>query len=108
VQVLKIDKSFVMQMLVDEDDAAIVHSTIDLAHNLGLKVVAEGIESAAMWYRLRQLGCDIGQGYYLSGALPAERLTALLVRLPRDRGEARVRPLVLAAPPRPPVTEAVS
>jgi diguanylate cyclase (GGDEF)-like protein len=101
VQVLKIDKSFVMQMLVDEDDAAIVRSTIELAHNLGLKVVAEGIESAAMWHRLRQLGCDIGQGYYLSGPLPPERLTTLLSRLPRDRGEARVRPLALAAvPPR--------
>jgi diguanylate cyclase (GGDEF)-like protein len=99
VQVLKIDKSFVLQMLVDEDDAAIVRSTIELAHNLGLKVVAEGIESPAMWHRLRQLGCDIGQGYYLSGALPADRLTTLLSRLPRDRGEARVRPLALAAMP---------
>jgi diguanylate cyclase (GGDEF)-like protein len=111
VQVLKIDKSFVLQMLADEDDAAIVRSTIELAHNLGLKVVAEGIESAAMWYRLRQLGCDIGQGYYLSGPLPADRLTTLLTRLPRDRGEARIRPLALAAPPpRPaePLSEAVT
>lgn len=99
VQVLKIDKSFVLQMLVDEDDAAIVRSTIELAHNLGLKVVAEGIESAAMWFQLRQLRCDIAQGYYLSGPLPAERLTTLLARLPRDRGEARLRPLVLAATP---------
>ncbi len=101
VQVLKIDKSFVLQMLVDEDDAAIVRSTIDLAHNLGLKVVAEGIESAAVWYQLRQLGCDIGQGYYLSGPLPPDRLTTLLSRLPRDRGHARIRPLVLAATPQP-------
>jgi diguanylate cyclase (GGDEF)-like protein len=109
VQVLKIDKSFVLQMLADEDDAAIVRSTIELAHNLGLRVVAEGIESPAMWYRLRQLGCDIGQGYYLAGPLPAERLTTLLTRLPRDRGEARVRPLALAAPPPPrPLTEALS
>ncbi len=99
VQVLKIDKSFVMQMLADEDDLAIVRSTIELAHNLGLKVVAEGIESAAMWFRLSQLGCDIGQGYYLSGPLPADRLTTLLSRLPRDRGASRVRPLALAAPP---------
>ncbi|HEY1523718.1 MAG TPA: EAL domain-containing protein [Solirubrobacteraceae bacterium] len=107
VQVLKIDKSFVLQMLVDEDDAAIVRSTIELAHNLGLKVVAEGIESAAMWYRLRQLGCDIGQGYYLSGPLPADRLTTLLTRLPRDRGEARIRPLALAATPPPPQLDEV-
>ena len=106
VQVLKIDKSFVLQMLVDEDDAAIVRSTIELAHNLGLKVVAEGIESAAMWLRLRQLGCDIGQGYYLSGPLPPDRLTTLLSRLPRDRGD-RVRPLALAAVPPRPLTQAV-
>jgi diguanylate cyclase (GGDEF)-like protein len=108
VQVLKIDKSFVMQMLVDDDDAAIVRSTIELAHNLGLKVVAEGIESAAMWYQLRQLGCDIGQGFYLSGPVPAERLTSLLSRLPRDRGEARMRPLALAAPPPRSVEEPVA
>jgi diguanylate cyclase (GGDEF)-like protein len=106
VQVLKIDKSFVLQMLVDEDDAAIVRSTIELAHNLGLKVVAEGIESAAMWLRLRQLGCDIGQGYYLSGPLPPDRLTTLLSRLPRDRGD-RVRPLALAAVPPRQLTEAI-
>jgi diguanylate cyclase (GGDEF)-like protein len=105
VKILKIDKSFVMQMLVDDDHDAIVRSTIELAHNLDLKVVAEGIESAAMWFRLSQLGCDIGQGYYLSGPLPPGRLTALLSRLPRDRGEARVRPLVLAAPPVPRVKE---
>jgi diguanylate cyclase (GGDEF)-like protein len=108
VQVLKIDKSFVLQMLVDDDDAAIVRSTIDLAHNLGLKVVAEGIESAAMWFQLRQLGCDIAQGYYLSGPLPADRLTTLLARLPRDRGEARLRPLVLAATPPARLDEAVT
>jgi diguanylate cyclase (GGDEF)-like protein len=107
VQILKIDRSFVMEMLVNEDDAAIVRSTIDLAHNLDLKVVAEGIESAAMWFKLSQLGCDIGQGYYLSGPLPPERLTTLLSRLPRDRGDARMRPLALAAPPPPRVKEDV-
>lgn len=52
-----------------------------------------------MWFQLRQLGCDIAQGYYLSGPLPAERLTTLLARLPRDRGDARIRPLVLAVTP---------
>ncbi|HZU59541.1 MAG TPA: EAL domain-containing protein [Solirubrobacteraceae bacterium] len=99
VEVLKIDKSFVLNMLADDDDATIVRSTIELAHNLGLQVVAEGIESAAMWMRLRDLGCDIGQGYYLSGPLPAERLTALLERLPRDMSTSTGRPLLLAAVP---------
>ncbi|MFL5822480.1 MAG: putative bifunctional diguanylate cyclase/phosphodiesterase [Solirubrobacteraceae bacterium] len=108
VQVLKIDKSFVMQMLVDEDDASIVRSTIELAHNLGLQVVAEGIESAGMWHRLRQLGCDIGQGYYLSGPLPPERLSTLLSRLPKDTNSARVRPLALAASPPRRLQEAAS
>jgi diguanylate cyclase (GGDEF)-like protein len=101
VEVLKIDRSFVLNMLADEDDATIVRSTIDLAHNLGLQVVAEGIESAAIWNRLRQLGCDIGQGYYLSGPLPAERLSSLLDRLPRDMARATGRPLLLAAAPTP-------
>lgn len=100
VEVLKIDKSFVMHMLADENDEAIVRSTIELGHNLGLQVVAEGIESAQIWNRLRMMGCDLGQGYYLSGPLPPERLGTLLARLPRSTGdEARVRPLVLAATP---------
>ncbi|HZU59356.1 MAG TPA: EAL domain-containing protein, partial [Solirubrobacteraceae bacterium] len=105
VEVLKIDKSFVLNMLADEDDATIVRSTIELAHNLGLQVVAEGIESAPMWNLLRQLGCDIGQGFYLSGPLPAERLSTLLERLPRDMARATGRPLALAATPAPRVRQ---
>ena len=63
---IKIDKSFVMEMAVDASDAAIVRSTIDLAHNLGLRVVAEGVESEDAWRHLEALGCDFAQGYYLS------------------------------------------
>src|SRR5581483_6394163 len=66
INVLKIDKSFVLQMHLNEDDAVIVRSTIDLGHNLGLKVVAEGVNSISAWTRLRELGCDMAQGYYLS------------------------------------------
>ena len=58
VDELKIDKSFVMGMEAGEDDAMIVRSTIDLAHNLGLTVVAEGVETAAILARLRTLACD--------------------------------------------------
>ena len=72
VDELKIDKSFVMGMEKDEDDAKIVRSTIDLAHNLGLSVVAEGVESAAIMERLGQLQCDEAQGYHISRPLPAE------------------------------------
>jgi diguanylate cyclase (GGDEF)-like protein len=71
VDELKIDKSFVMGMETDADDAIIVRSTIDLAHNLGLSVVAEGVENAAILERLRALGCDEVQGYHISRPMPA-------------------------------------
>jgi len=66
VNELKIDKSFVINMLEDENDAIIVHSTIELAHNLGLKVVAEGVENIETLQKLRGLKCDIAQGYFIS------------------------------------------
>ena len=71
VDEIKIDKSFVMGMAAEEDDATIVRSTIDLGHNLGLQVVAEGIEDKATWDLLKSLGCDFAQGYFLSRPLPA-------------------------------------
>jgi EAL domain-containing protein (putative c-di-GMP-specific phosphodiesterase class I) len=67
VDQLKIDRSFAAGLTPGDD--AIVRFTIDLAHNLGLTVVAEGVESAATWDRLRQLGCDAAQGGFI--ALPA-------------------------------------
>jgi diguanylate cyclase (GGDEF)-like protein len=70
VDELKIDKSFVMAMERDPDDAKIVRSTIDLAHNMGLSVVAEGVENAAIWDLLREQGCDEAQGYYMGRPLP--------------------------------------
>jgi diguanylate cyclase (GGDEF)-like protein len=66
---IKIDKSFVMDMLANENDAAIVKATIDLAHNLGLHVVAEGVENRETSQVLRRLGCDKIQGFYVSKAL---------------------------------------
>jgi EAL domain-containing protein (putative c-di-GMP-specific phosphodiesterase class I) len=63
---LKIDKSFVMHMDQNKNDEIIVKSTIDLGHNLGLKVVAEGIESNSVEAMLRNMGCDSMQGYYLA------------------------------------------
>jgi diguanylate cyclase (GGDEF)-like protein len=71
VNAVKIDKSFVIQMTADQNDAQIVRSTIDLAHNLGLKVIAEGVENREVWDRLLELGCDEAQGYYMSRPLPA-------------------------------------
>jgi diguanylate cyclase (GGDEF)-like protein len=78
VDTIKIDKSFVLDMVEDEADEAIVRSTIELAHNLGLRVVAEGVESAGAWMRLGALGCDLAQGFHLSRPLPATGLLALL------------------------------
>jgi predicted signal transduction protein with EAL and GGDEF domain len=75
---IKIDKSFVIDMPHDASDAAIVRSTIDLAHNLGLRVVAEGVESHEAWRRLEELGCDLAQGFHVSRPVPAEAMTRLL------------------------------
>lgn len=71
VQELKIDKSFVIGMSDDESDAKIVRSTIDLAHNLGLSVVAEGVENQAILQRLQAMGCDEAQGYHICRPMPA-------------------------------------
>jgi EAL domain-containing protein (putative c-di-GMP-specific phosphodiesterase class I) len=76
VHELKIDKSFVMGMERDAGDAKIVRSTIDLAHNLGLCVVAEGVENAAIWNQLHRLDCDEAQGYHMSRPLPAAEFAA--------------------------------
>jgi EAL domain-containing protein (putative c-di-GMP-specific phosphodiesterase class I) len=69
VQQLKIDRSFVSDMIDDQDDAMIVRSTIDLAHNLGLNTVAEGVETEETLEALRAMGCDLAQGYLISRPL---------------------------------------
>jgi EAL domain-containing protein (putative c-di-GMP-specific phosphodiesterase class I) len=76
--VLKIDKSFVQNLGTNDEDDAIVRSTIDLAHNLKLLVVAEGVESEEVLSRLVALGCDMAQGYCLSRPVPADQLTTWL------------------------------
>lgn len=78
VQELKIDKSFVQNLMVNEDDQIIVSSTLQLAHNLGLKVVAEGIEDEGSLKWLTQRGCEMGQGFYLSRPIEAKALTTWL------------------------------
>ena len=74
VDEIKIDKSFVKDMCSDESDAAIVKATIDLAHSLGRQVVAEGVEDEATLNALRDLGCDLAQGYFYTPPIPAEEL----------------------------------
>ena len=84
VHELKIDKSFVMGMEESRSDAQIVKSTIDLAHNLGLSVVAEGIENQAVYTLLNELTCDEAQGYFMSKPLPVDDFLAW-----RPRWEAK-------------------
>ncbi len=76
VDELKIDKSFVMNMQEDDDDAKIVRSTIDLAHNLGLTVVAEGVENGMIMEKLRDLACDEAQGYHMARPMAAVEIGA--------------------------------
>jgi diguanylate cyclase (GGDEF)-like protein len=94
VHELKIDKSFILGVARDTSDAVIVRSTIDLAHNMGLSVVAEGVEDEATVDRLRGLGCDMVQGYLLSRPLAAEDLalwmkTSQWMRATREVGPLR-------------------
>jgi diguanylate cyclase (GGDEF)-like protein/PAS domain S-box-containing protein len=72
VDEIKIDRSFVMHMTENESDAVIVRSIIDLAHNLGLEVVAEGVESEQHLALLRGLGCDVAQGYFIARPMESE------------------------------------
>ena len=71
VNELKIDREFIKNMIENEEDVAIVRSTIELGHNLGLKVVAEGIEREEEMQMLKDFGCDQAQGYLISKALTA-------------------------------------
>ena len=74
VKEIKIDKSFVKDMELDSSDTVIVRSTIALGHNLGMKVVAEGVENIEIWELLTALGCDSSQGYYMSRPLTVAAL----------------------------------
>jgi diguanylate cyclase (GGDEF)-like protein len=79
---IKIDKSFVMEMGGSTQDEVIVRSTIDLAHNLGLKAVAEGVENQEAWDKLREMGCDSAQGYFMSKPLSAENFMDWMLSSP--------------------------
>ena len=86
VNEIKIDRTFVTEMDSDVSDAAIVRSSLELARNLNLEVVAEGVETKAVWDLLTDLGCSSAQGYFLSPPLPAVDFERWL----RDHQEAKV------------------
>ena len=79
---IKIDRSFVKDMVVNHNDAVIVRSTVELGHNLGLTVIAEGVETQAAWDALKKLGCDSAQGYYMARPLPREKFMEWLKESP--------------------------
>ena len=78
VHELKVDRSFVSHMTSNASDAVIVRSTVDLGRNLGLRVVAEGVEDQTTWRELDALGCDVIQGYYVSRPVPPDELIGWL------------------------------
>jgi len=85
---IKIEKSFVMDMLDNESDLVIVRTTIDLAHNLARKVVAEGVETPKILKALHTMGCDVAQGYYISRPLSASEFESWLARRAGDENAA--------------------
>ena len=87
LQELKIDKSFVLKLNSEPQDQLIVKSTIDMAHGLGLKIVAEGIENHETWHILKNWGCETGQGFYMSRPVAPADLPATLKALQQLRPE---------------------
>jgi diguanylate cyclase (GGDEF)-like protein len=78
IHTLKIDQSFIVDVAFDKQDVAIVRSIIDLGHNLGYKVVAEGVETGMAWDKLNTLGCDTAQGFHISRPLADEHFSRWL------------------------------
>jgi|GEM_PF-531855 len=95
---LKVDRSFVTNMLLDDRDEVIVRSTIDLGHNLGMHIAAEGVEDQATMDRLRVLGCELAQGYGISPPLEFDRFLVWLNSGRYPVARARVGSDVLSAP----------
>ena len=91
VHYLKIDRSFVREIQTSSEDRAIVRGVTEMAHALGLQVIAEGIEQEAQRDILADLGCELGQGFLWSRAVPIDELAAVAVPAPRVGGESRQR-----------------
>ena len=88
VDELKIDRSFVIRLLEDQQDAAIVRTTVDLGRRLGLRVVAEGVESSETWAQLTAWSCDEAQGHFLARPMPTSDLATWLAQLDHAPTEA--------------------
>jgi EAL domain-containing protein (putative c-di-GMP-specific phosphodiesterase class I) len=88
VDELKLDRTFTANLADTPADAAIVRTTVDLAHSLGLRLVAEGIEDAESVRLLAGLGCDVGQGYHIARPMPADRILDWILDHCRGRAVA--------------------
>ena len=97
VDELKVDKSFVLNMSTDDSDASIVRATVSLAHDLGLEVVAEGVENQTAQDALEKLGCEFIQGYHFARPMPAEDLTPILIesKASNDAHQPANKPTIL-------------
>jgi EAL domain-containing protein (putative c-di-GMP-specific phosphodiesterase class I) len=98
VDELKIDRSFVIDAHAGTDAETIIRSTIELAHSMSLRVVAEGIEQPEAWNLLRRLGCDYAQGYLISRPIPAADVPAFVKQAnellpPSDSTQLQIRAL---------------
>lgn len=78
---IKIDKTFTKELVFNEDDEMIVRLIVDLAHNLGLKVVAEGVQNQKTYDKLKFLGADEAQGYYISPPVSAKKISRLMKKI---------------------------
>jgi EAL domain-containing protein (putative c-di-GMP-specific phosphodiesterase class I) len=92
VNEVKLDNAFVIGMTSDPNDAAIVRSTVELSRNLGLRMVAEGVEDAGTWQALATMGCELAQGYHLAPPMPPDQATAWLQRHLKARAASRSDP----------------
>lgn len=92
VDIIKIDQSFVRDMAIDPGDEAIVRAVINLGRSLGIRIVAEGIETPDQERRLIELECDMGQGYLYSRAVPASRVSSLVDLWPAPKSASSTRP----------------
>ena len=95
---IKIDRSFVMNMRQDANDAMIVRATVELGRNLGRRVVAEGLEDRETWEQLATLRCDVAQGFYLSHPIGPQELERWVARREADHDGSH-RPSGDAEPP---------
>jgi len=98
VNEIEVDRSFVLNMTSDVNDATIVRATVDLSHNLGLRVVAEGVEDADTWTQLAELRCDLAQGYLLGRPVPAPDFERWLIERAGALDEDLREPAVTPAP----------